>query len=88
MTMGSTHLEAYRARLHKMNDQELIREGKAGRYMCSPMAKFGKLPRRAFVIQLEEVKSEWRRRLEVSDGTKTADRAVQVRRRAEHGNRE
>jgi hypothetical protein len=51
-----------RARLRKMTDEELIRHGKAGRYMCSSMANFGKPPRKAFVIQLEEVKAEWRRR--------------------------
>jgi hypothetical protein len=55
-------LEAFRARLRKMTDEELIREGKAGRYMCSPTANLGKPPRRPFVIQLEEVKAEWRRR--------------------------
>jgi hypothetical protein len=30
--------------------------------MCSAMANFGKPPRKVFVIQLEEVKAEWRRR--------------------------
>jgi hypothetical protein len=48
--------------LRKMTDEELIREGKTGRYMCSPMANFGKPPRKVFVIQLEEAKAEWRRR--------------------------
>lgn len=44
-----------------MTDKELIREGAAGRYMCSPMVNFGKPPRKVFVIQLTEVKAEWRR---------------------------
>ena len=61
-TSNDVDLEAYRARLQKMNDQELIREGKAGRYMCSRMANFGKPPRKVFVVQLAEVKAEWRRR--------------------------
>ena len=61
-TKDEIDLEAFRARLHKMTDEELIREGKAGRYLCSPMANFGKPPRRCFVIQLEEVKAEWCRR--------------------------
>ena len=56
------NLEAFRALLRWMTDAELIREGKAGRYMCSPMANFGKPPRKVFVLQLEEVKAEWRRR--------------------------
>jgi hypothetical protein len=31
--------------------------------MCSPLANFGKPPpRHVFVVQLEEVKAEWRRR--------------------------
>jgi hypothetical protein len=49
-----------------MTDEELIREGKAGRFLCSPMANFGKPPRKVFVVQLEEVKAEWRRRLAVN----------------------
>jgi hypothetical protein len=61
-TSDEVDLEAYRVRLRKMTDEELIREGKTGRYLCSPMANFGKPPRKVFVIQLEEVKAEWRRR--------------------------
>jgi hypothetical protein len=30
--------------------------------MCSPQANFGKPPRKVLVVQLEEVKAEWRRR--------------------------
>ena len=51
-TSDEVDLEAYRARLRKMTDEELIREGKAGRHMCSPMANFGKPPRKVFVILL------------------------------------
>lgn len=61
-TSDEVDLDAYRARLRKMTDEELIREGKAGRYMCSPIANLGKPPRKCFVIQFEEVKAEWRRR--------------------------
>jgi hypothetical protein len=61
-TSDEVDLEAYRARLSKMTDEELIREGRAGRHMCSPMVNFGKPPRKAFVVQLEEAKTEWRRR--------------------------
>ncbi len=57
-TTDEVDLEAYRARLRKMADEELIREGKAGRYLCSPLANFGKTPRKVFVVQLEEVKAE------------------------------
>ena len=55
-------LEALRARLRHMNDRELLRFGKSGRYMCSPEANLGKTPRRVFVIQLREAVEEWRRR--------------------------
>jgi hypothetical protein len=61
-TSNSVDLEEYRARLRKMTDEELIREGKAGRYLCSPAANFGKPPRECFVIQLRECREEWRRR--------------------------
>jgi hypothetical protein len=70
-TTDETDLEAYRAQLHKMSDEELIREGKAGRYMCSPLANFGKPPRKGFVIQLEEAKAEWRRRHPKNGGIST-----------------
>jgi hypothetical protein len=61
-TSDEVDLEAYPARLRKMTNEELIREGKAGRYMCSPMANFGKPPREPFVIQLREAREEWKRR--------------------------
>jgi hypothetical protein len=31
--------------------------------MCTPEANLGAPPRRVFVIQLEEARAEWRRRL-------------------------
>ena len=61
-TSDEVDLEACRARLRKMSDEELIRHGKAARYMCSSAANLGKPPRKVFVVQLEEVKAEWRRR--------------------------
>ena len=54
--------EALRARLRRMSDRELLRFGRAARYMCSPAASFGKEPRQVFVIQLREAEKEWRRR--------------------------
>jgi hypothetical protein len=41
-------VEEFRARLRKITDAELLRYGKAARYMCSPTAYFGKRPREAF----------------------------------------
>jgi hypothetical protein len=68
-TTDELDLETYRARLRKMTDEELIREGKAGRHMCSPMANFGKPPRKVFVVQLEEAQAEGTRRHPKTDGS-------------------
>jgi hypothetical protein len=64
-------VEEFRARLRKMTNAQLLRYGKAARYMCSPTAYFGKVPRETFVIQLRECRVEWRRRQEkqrIADG--------------------
>ena len=53
-------LEALRAKLRLVSDSELLRFGRAARYMCSPAANHGKEPRRVFVIQLREAAEEWR----------------------------
>ena len=55
-------LEQLRARLRKMNDNELLRFGQATKYMCSPESNLGHSPRESFVIQLEEARKEWKRR--------------------------
>jgi hypothetical protein len=55
-------LDEFRARLRKMTDAQLLRYGKAARYMRSPTAYFGKAPRETFVIQLWECRVEWKRR--------------------------
>jgi hypothetical protein len=55
-------LDEFRARLRKMTDAELLRYGRAGRYLCSPEANFGKPPRDTFVIQLRLCREEWKRR--------------------------
>jgi hypothetical protein len=60
--------EKERERLRKMSDEELIREGRAARYMCSPATNFGKPPRDVYVTALRFCKEEWRRR--DADGTK------------------
>ena len=43
-TDGPLDVEAFRARLRKMTDAQLLRYGKAARYMCSPDAYFGEAP--------------------------------------------
>ena len=52
--------EAFRKRLAKMTDSELIRYGQAAKEMCK--AGFGQAPPETFVIQLEECRAEWRKR--------------------------
>ena len=52
--------EKERERLRKMSDEELIREGKSARYMCSPATNFGKPPRDVYVIALRLCKEEYR----------------------------
>jgi hypothetical protein len=71
-TSDQIDLDGYRARLRKMTDEELIREGEARRYMCSPMANLGKPPRKVFVVQLEEARAEWRRRHPKTDSDGSA----------------
>lgn len=44
--------EKERVRLRKMSDEELIREGRAARYMCAPSTNFGKSPHEVYVIAL------------------------------------
>jgi hypothetical protein len=55
-------VEAYGARIREMDDAQLLRQGQAARYMCSPGANQGQAPRECFVIHLEECRAEWRRR--------------------------
>jgi hypothetical protein len=45
-------LEALRAKLRRMSDRDLLRFGRAARYMCSAFANHGKAPRPEFEIQL------------------------------------
>ena len=54
--------EKERERLRKLSDEELVREGKAASYMCSPATNFGKPPLEVYVIGLRLCKEEWRRR--------------------------
>jgi hypothetical protein len=53
-------LDELRTRLRKMTDEDLLRFGKAARFMCQD-----KSAREVFVIQLEEARAEWRRRTSV-----------------------
>jgi len=56
-------LNKLRERLRKMSKEELQKFGKACAHMCSPQANFNKPPGEDFVIQLEEARQEWKRRM-------------------------
>jgi hypothetical protein len=64
MTVGFDEFdeEKERARLRKLSNEELIREGNAARSLCDPRGRNGKPPRVVFVIGLRSRKEEWRRR--------------------------
>jgi hypothetical protein len=53
-------VESVRTRLRNMNDAELLRFGRAAKYMCTPYVNIGKPPREEFVMQLREARGEWR----------------------------
>ena len=63
--VGSTpiDLEKLRDRLRKMSNEELRKFGKAAAYMCTPHANLGKAPAEDFVLQLDEARKEWKRRM-------------------------
>ena len=65
------NLQELHARLSKMTDAELIRNGKAAASLCDPKGNFGKPPRKTFVIQLDECRKEWRRRHPVEKSVET-----------------
>ena len=60
--LANFDVDALRARLQKMSDEQLRHFGKAARYMVSPTANMGKAPLPTFVLQLDEARAEWRRR--------------------------
>ena len=60
--LANFDVDALRARLQKMSDEQLRDFGKAARYMVSPLANMGKPALPTFVLQLEEARAEWRRR--------------------------
>ena len=56
--LAALDVDALRARLRKMSDEELCEFGKAARYMVSPTANMGKPPLPTFVLQLAEARAE------------------------------
>ena len=55
--LSERELAELRKRLCKMSDAELLHFGQAARFLCRD-----KNVRRVFVIQLTEVRAEWRKR--------------------------
>ena len=68
-----TALDLYqlRSRLIKMTDAQLLRWGKTARSLCSSDANFGEPPLQTYVVQLEEVRAEWKRRYPAGSETET-----------------
>src|ERR1039457_1690143 len=55
-------IEQVRERLRKMTDEQLLSFGKSAASVCKVVPFVNDPPPRAFVIQLEEARAEWRRR--------------------------
>jgi hypothetical protein len=55
-------VEGIRANIQKLSDKDLLRYGRAARYMVSPAANYGKPPRKVFQVQLDECRAERKRR--------------------------
>jgi hypothetical protein len=56
-------VEDFRKRLQTMSDAQLIRFGKAARYIADPKySADGRTVEPVFRIQLQECRAEWRRR--------------------------
>jgi hypothetical protein len=55
-------VEEIREYIRKLSDKDLLRYGRATRYMTTPQATQGKPPRQVFLVQLEECRAEWKRR--------------------------
>jgi hypothetical protein len=62
ITVQEPDVVAFRARLSKMSDEELIRHGRAARCPAAPFSRFGKPPGPNEETLLEECRAEWRRR--------------------------
>jgi hypothetical protein len=65
-TGGPIDVEELRERFRRMTNDQLLRYEKTAAYMCTPKANLDHPPREAFLVQLGETRSEWRRRKCVS----------------------
>jgi len=52
-------IDKFRERARKMSDDELIRQGKECRSLCSPKSNYGKPPLDIWVQQLSVLREEW-----------------------------
>lgn len=63
VTIAEWNVEEFRERIRKMTDAELIRYGKAARYMADPRNSADrKTVLAAHRVQLQECIAEWKRR--------------------------
>jgi hypothetical protein len=65
-------VEEIREYIRKLSDEDLLRYGRAARYMTTPEATRGKPPRQVFLVQLEECRAEWKRRFKAKADETTA----------------
>jgi hypothetical protein len=64
ISADAENVEQIRKTIRRMSDSELLRYGTACKHMCSPEVNFGEPPPKAWVVQLQEARAEWRRRHE------------------------
>jgi hypothetical protein len=64
-TPDTVDREQIRARVRNMSDDELRKQGEAAAFLCRPDPH--RKPREVFVVQLEELRAEWRRRFPKED---------------------
>jgi hypothetical protein len=61
--LAEFRIDEFRKRLQAMSDPELIRYGRAARYMSNPANSADKKTvHEVYKVQLEECRAEWRRR--------------------------
>ena len=55
-------VEKFRAEILKMDDVELVKNGKMSVFLCPPRQNSGKPPKGQWAGQLKECRTEWKRR--------------------------
>jgi hypothetical protein len=61
------NVQEIREYILELSDKDLLRYGQAARHMTTPEATLGKPLRKVFLVQLEECRTEWKRRFPTAD---------------------